>query len=114
LEASRRAALALTQKLKDDDRFVVPFDPELDIVVWARRAPSASASSILAQQIFDDAANQQLHFALIHLPVSFFCERWPELQPDQEDILCLRSVLMKPEHESWVERIYEILSRVSR
>jgi tyrosine decarboxylase/aspartate 1-decarboxylase len=114
LEASRRAALALTQKLNDDDRFVVPFDPELDIVVWARRAPSASASSILAQRIFDDAANQQLHLALIHLPVSFFRERWPELQPDQEDILCLRSVLMKPEHESWVERIYEILSRVSR
>jgi tyrosine decarboxylase/aspartate 1-decarboxylase len=114
LECSRRAALALTQKLKHDDRFVVPFDPELDIVVWACRASSASASSALAQQIFDDAAKQQLHLALIHLPVSFFRERWPELQSDQEDILCLRSVLMKPEHESWVERIYEILSRVSR
>jgi tyrosine decarboxylase/aspartate 1-decarboxylase len=114
LESSRRAALALTQKLKHDDRFVVPFDPELDIVVWARRASSASASSASAQQIFDDAAKQQLHLALIHLPVSFFRERWPELQSDQEDILCLRSVLMKPEHESWVERIYEILSQVSR
>jgi tyrosine decarboxylase/aspartate 1-decarboxylase len=113
LESSRRAALAFTQKLKNDNRFVVPFDPELDIVVWACRAPGASASSALAQQIFDDAAKQQLHLALIHLPVSFFRETWPELQTDQDDILCLRSVLMKPEHESWVDRIYEILTSVA-
>jgi tyrosine decarboxylase / aspartate 1-decarboxylase len=113
LESSRRAALAFTQKLKNDNRFVVPFDPELDIVVWACRAPSASASSALAQQIFDDAAKQQLHLALIHLPVSFFRETWPELQTDQDDILCLRSVLMKPEHESWVDRIYEILTQTT-
>jgi glutamate/tyrosine decarboxylase-like PLP-dependent enzyme len=112
LESSRRAALALTQRLRQDNRFVVPFDPELDIVVWACRAPSASVSSALAQKIFDEAAKRHLHLALIRLPVSFFRGSWPELKADQEDILCLRSVLMKPEHESWVERIYEILSEV--
>ncbi|HMF79493.1 MAG TPA: aminotransferase class I/II-fold pyridoxal phosphate-dependent enzyme [Bryobacteraceae bacterium] len=113
LESSRRAALALAQRLKADERFVLPFDPELDIVVWARRAASASAASALAQQIFNEAAKQQLHLALIHLPVSFFRERWPELQADTDDILCLRSVLMKAEHEAWVGRIYNILSGLS-
>lgn len=114
LEASRRAALALAKKLKEDKRFVVPFEPELDIVVWARRAPSAAAASAWAQQIFEEAAKEQLHLALIHLPVSFFRENWPELAADgEEDVLCLRSVLMKPEHESWVERICEILNRIS-
>ncbi len=92
---------------------MVPFDPELDIVVWARRAPSTSAASALAQEIFDQAAKQQLHLALIHLPLSFFRESWPEVRVDSEDILCLRSVLMKPEHELWIDRIYEILDRVS-
>jgi tyrosine decarboxylase / aspartate 1-decarboxylase len=110
LEASRRAALAFTRRLRTDDRFVVPFDAELDIVVWARRARSASAASAQAQRIFDEAAKRQLHLALIHLPVSFFRHSWPELEADQEEVLCLRSVLMKPEHEAWMDRIYEILS----
>jgi glutamate/tyrosine decarboxylase-like PLP-dependent enzyme len=113
LESSRRAALALAKKLREDDRFVVPFDPELDIVVWAHRAASASAASALAQQTFDRAAEQHLHLALIRLPVSFFQEAWHGLNADQENILCLRSVLMKPEHEVWIERIYEILSRAA-
>ncbi|QOY86691.1 pyridoxal phosphate-dependent decarboxylase family protein [Paludibaculum fermentans] len=109
LEASRRAALTFAARLKDDPRFVVPFDPELDIIVWAPRAPSASESSGLSQRIFDLAAEQQLHLALIHLPVSIFRAAWPDLQADQPTIVCLRSVLMKPEHESWLDRIYAIL-----
>lgn len=110
LESSRRAALAFTQRLRADDRFVVPFDPELDIVVWARRVESASAASAAAQRIFEEAAKRQLHLALIHLPVAFFRHSWPDLQIDQEEIVCLRSVLMKAEHEAWVPRIYEALS----
>ncbi len=109
LEASRRAALTFAARLKDDPRFVVPFDPELDIVVWAPHAASASESSGLSQMIFDLAAELQLHLALIHLPVSIFRAAWPDLQADQATIVCLRSVLMKPEHESWLNRIYAIL-----
>lgn len=109
LEASRRAALAFAARLSADPRFVVPFEPELDIVVWAARASSASAASQRAQRIFNQAAERHLHLALIHLPVSIFQDTWPGLAADQGTILCLRSVLMKPEHESWLDRIYEIL-----
>lgn len=113
LEASRRAALAFASRLQADPRFVVPFEPELDIVVWAPRAESASQASALSQRIFDLAAEQQLHLALIHLPTQIFRSAWPELQEDQPSILCLRSVLMKPEHEAWLDRIYRILSAVA-
>ncbi|MGC4056157.1 MAG: pyridoxal-dependent decarboxylase [Paludibaculum sp.] len=109
LESSRRAALAFAARLKADPRFQVPFDPELDIVVWAPRAATASRSSALSQRIFDLAAERQLHLALIHLPASIFQSTWPELLADQPTIVCLRSVLMKPEHEAWLDRIYEIL-----
>ena len=30
---------------------------------------------------------------------------------DRETVTCLRSVLMKPEHFDWVERIWELLSK---
>ncbi|MDP9170086.1 MAG: aspartate aminotransferase family protein, partial [Acidobacteriota bacterium] len=85
--------------------------PELDIVVWAPRARSASAASAASQWIFGQAAKQQLNLALIQLPVSSFAAAWPQLEKDQEQILCLRSVLMKPEHEAWVPEIVQRLNR---
>jgi tyrosine decarboxylase / aspartate 1-decarboxylase len=110
LEACRAAAVAFAARLAGDRRSIVPFPPELDIVVWAPRAESASASSRLSQRIFEQAAQRQLHLALAQLPVNFFHAAWPELHADQDHILCLRSVLMKPEHQAWVERIVEILA----
>lgn len=109
LSSSRRAALKLASLLKADRRFVVPFEPELDIVVWAPRARSASASSAASQWIFDEAARHQLHLALTRLPASFYAAAWPELDRDQEFVLSLRSVLMKPEHEAWVDEIMDRL-----
>jgi glutamate/tyrosine decarboxylase-like PLP-dependent enzyme len=114
LSASRRAALEMTARLKADPRFFVPLDPELDIVVWAPRAVSASAVSAESQRIFDAGARRDLHLALIQLPLAFFAEGWPEGWPeliaDRDSVLCLRSVLMKPEHERWIDGIMERLS----
>jgi len=31
------------------------------------------------------------------------------MQRDRDTIICLRSVLMKPEHRAWVDRIWSIL-----
>jgi glutamate/tyrosine decarboxylase-like PLP-dependent enzyme len=112
LSASRRAALLLADRLKADRRFVVPFEPELDIVVWAPRARSASAASAASQWIFDEAAKRQLHLALTRLPTSFYADAWPELERDEEFVLSLRSVLMKPEHEVWMDEIVERLRSV--
>src|SRR5262249_33122992 len=59
LEAGREAALALHEALASDPRlaarFVPLLEPELDIVVWAVRAPSTSASSAAARKIFETA-----------------------------------------------------------
>jgi hypothetical protein len=32
------------------------------------------------------------------------------MKRDRETLVCLRSVLMKPEHFDWVDRIWELLS----
>jgi tyrosine decarboxylase / aspartate 1-decarboxylase len=113
LEASRGAAVRFARRLADDGRWLVPSAPELDIVVWAPRAASASEISKSSQRIFDAAAKQSLHLALIRLPVRFFAGHQSEFQSDCETVLCLRSVLMKPEHLDWLDRIWAILSRVA-
>jgi len=109
LDASLRAARKLWQKLDASERFTPLCEPELDIVVYAVNAATASAASQEARDIFDAAAQQGLHLALIELPIEFARKYVPMIEPDVESIVCLRSVLMKPEHEDWIDRITELL-----
>lgn len=113
LGCSRAAALALHEKLRADRRFLSAFPPELDIVVWAPRAGKVSQASALARAIFSEAARRQLHLALAHLPVEFFDLAAANMERDAESITCLRSVLMKPEHLPWLDRIWEILDQAT-
>src|SRR5262249_43476669 len=112
LDLCRGAALALYEKLRSDDRWLTCFAPELDIVVWAPRAARVSQASELARRLFTKAAGQNLHLALASLPVHFFDLQTAGIESDSDTITCLRSVLMKPEHFDWVERIWQILDRV--
>ncbi len=104
LEAGREAARGLHARLSADRRFVTAPPPELDIVVWAVRAPRVSEASTLARRIFEEAARRDLHLALAELPARFFDLRG--IEPDRENVTCLRSVLMKPEHREWLDRIW--------
>ncbi len=111
LELGRKAALKLFEKLRADPRFVTAFPPELDIVVFAPRAESISETSALSRRIFESAARHELHLAVAELPVSFWKENLGAMNRDRETVTCLRSVLMKPEHLDWVERIWELLCK---
>jgi len=112
LSDCRAAALALHERLGQDDRFVTGGPPELDILVWAPRAGRVSDASNLSRRVFAQAAQRQLHLALASLPVHLFDVR--DIERDRDTIICLRSVLMKPEHREWVERIWGILDEATR
>ncbi len=109
LAAGRRAAVELDRRLREDARFVTPAagGPELDIVVWALRAGIREAST-LAQNVFDVCAERDLHLALVQLPVRWFSASDSGAN-EQAMVTCLRSVLMKPEHEVWLPRIWREL-----
>jgi tyrosine decarboxylase/aspartate 1-decarboxylase len=109
LERGREAALALYEKLRASDAFVTAFAPELDIVVFAPRAGSLSESSTLSRKIFAASAERGLHLALAELPVAFFADLGTGVKRDRETLTALRSVLMKPEHLEWVDRIWQIV-----
>jgi tyrosine decarboxylase / aspartate 1-decarboxylase len=113
LAAGRLAAQALYAKLCSDGRFVPAFEPELDIVVWAVRAETVSEASEHARRVFAEAAGRQLHLALAELPVEFFDLDAVGMQRDRETITVLRSVLMKPEHASWIDRLWTILDEAT-
>jgi glutamate/tyrosine decarboxylase-like PLP-dependent enzyme len=107
LAEGRRAAVELDRRLRSDERFVALSGggPELDIVVWALRAADLRIASVQAQRVFDACARRGLHLALVQLPGSWFGRA-----ESGEHMTCLRSVLMKPEHEAWLDRIWEKLS----
>jgi tyrosine decarboxylase / aspartate 1-decarboxylase len=113
LERSREAALALFREIEESRDFLSAFAPELDIVIFAPRSATAKESSGLARRIFAAAARRGLHLALAELPAKFWTETRGDMKLDHETVTCLRSVLMKPEHLDWVERIWERLQGAS-
>jgi tyrosine decarboxylase/aspartate 1-decarboxylase len=114
LECGTKAARALFEKLRADARFVTAFAPELDILVFAPRGASVSEASRLTRSIFEAAAKHELHLAVAELPVQFWQENLGAMKRDRETLTCLRSVLMKPEHLDWVERIWDLLSESTK
>jgi glutamate/tyrosine decarboxylase-like PLP-dependent enzyme len=109
LDASLRAARRLHAWLQNSERFTALLPPELDIVVYALNATTASAASQRAREVFDTAAQNELHLALIELPATFMRHHAPDIDYDMDTMVCLRSVLMKPEHEDWLDRITALL-----
>jgi tyrosine decarboxylase/aspartate 1-decarboxylase len=110
LERSRHAAESLFARIESDSRFICGPSPQLDILVWAVKSATVEESSRRAQEIFDRAAQNHLHVALVQLPIAFFgAERWTSAS-ESAKVTCLRSVLMKPEHDDWIDEIWQRLS----
>jgi glutamate/tyrosine decarboxylase-like PLP-dependent enzyme len=115
LVRGRSAALDLDWRLRQDKsgcfQPLAAGAPELDIVVWKMNAKTSELSSELAQKIFSACAARDLHLALVQLPIAWFePASGSESAIATETVTCLRSVLMKPEHEAWMDRIWERLT----
>ncbi|MGO9325254.1 MAG: pyridoxal phosphate-dependent decarboxylase family protein [Terracidiphilus sp.] len=111
LAKGRRAAVELDRRLRGDARFdaLAGGGPELDIVVWALHAADLRKASEQSRSVFDACAQRGLHLALVQLPRSWFGPR-DGAKNEMGTVTCLRSVLMKPEHEAWTGEIWERLS----
>jgi len=109
LDSCLTAARDLHARLSAGKSFTPLMVPELDIVVYAVNAATTSIASEHARSVFDKAADMDLHLALIDLPMSLAGQWLPEIEADTASITCLRSVLMKPEHEDWTGEIIRLL-----
>jgi tyrosine decarboxylase/aspartate 1-decarboxylase len=109
LESCREAALDLQDRLENDPRYLTAVPPDLDIVIFAPLAETASEVSSLSRRFFAAAAEHDLHLALADFPATLLEPYWFGVDFDEPTVTCLRSVLMKPEHRDWVDAIWKIL-----
>jgi glutamate/tyrosine decarboxylase-like PLP-dependent enzyme len=108
LTAAHANARRFADRLRSEGRWIVPFAPDLDIVVWAcgGSALRASTVSTRSRYLFHEARARDLHLALATLPVAWF----PEIDDDaQGSVTVLRSCLMRSEHGAWFDRIFSLL-----
>ena len=109
LDDCLRAARGFWTRLANGDFFSPLMQPELDIVAYTVNAPDTATASERARQLFAKAADHDLHLAMMELPVDLVRDYAPKIRANSETITCLRSVLMKPEHCDWLDRIVDIL-----
>jgi len=113
LDDCRRAAVRLGDKITASPNFMLSLIPELDIVVWAPIGETASAVSTRSVRIFNALAERGIHLAVARLPREIFGHAWSHVRWDQDQVTCLRSCLMKPEHLDWVDTIWERVQEVA-
>jgi glutamate/tyrosine decarboxylase-like PLP-dependent enzyme len=113
-----RAARAWADLLDASDELCLYQPPELDIVAyWPRPArPSVAAvdaaSAALLQAAMRDPS--PVYLSTLRLGADRLRHRDPALAADAPEARVLRSVLMKPEHEAWVDRLHQEVVRIAR
>lgn len=110
INKSHSAAAKLYHKISADKRFIALQQPEIDIVIWAEKKASVSEINRSSKEIFEKAAEKNLHLALLNYPVRLLPKHWSGITRDEDYVTCLRSCLLKPEHEEWVEEIWKIVT----
>lgn len=109
LKKCRNAANELYKKLLGSDEFLPIVAPETDIVAWTIAGASTSEMSKKAQSFFTKAEKNHLYLSLYKYPTSKFED--VDFKIDSEFLICLRSSLMKPEHEAWLDEIWSRLQQ---
>jgi len=117
LAACRRAALAWAGLIEASGRLVLYQRPELDIVCYFARPPGGRLSGI------DDASVSMLATGMRRDPPVFLstlrvtsaamARRHPGIGADRDGARILRSVLMKPEAESYLPELHARVERLA-
>ena len=112
LQRSLLVARELHRRLTADSRFLTLMPPDLDIVVWARGAATATDISAASRQLFDAAAELDLHLALVQVDATLAARYWPGVvNPGDGPVTCLRCCLMKPDHADRLDDLWDVLVR---
>jgi glutamate/tyrosine decarboxylase-like PLP-dependent enzyme len=115
LAACLRAARRWAEHIEDTDALTLLTPPETDIVAYAPvpDSPTLSALHDASRRLFDRAMNAEdpVFPSLYRLPAETLTSLLPNLEPDREEAAVLRSVLMKPEHETHADALVDRLAR---
>ncbi len=112
LAAGLRAARDWYDRLGHSDLLLPYTPPELDIVTFFPRTSSDTVSAVdeASRKLFARTMADEEHpvfLSVLKIPAEKLCSRHSRLQPDVVAAGILRSVLMKPEHESWTPYLHK-------
>jgi len=116
LAAGRRAALDWAARLVASDSLELYQQPELDIVCYFPAAASMSAIDAASARVLHAGMtdpNEPVFVSTLRVTADALGRRHPGIAMDQDGARILRSVLMKPEHETYVPRLHDRLERLA-
>jgi glutamate/tyrosine decarboxylase-like PLP-dependent enzyme len=117
LAAGRRAALDLASRVAASGSLELYQPPELDIVCYFPAAAAMSAIDARSAQMLQAGMydpDDPVFVSTLRVTADALARRHPGIAADVDGARILRSVLMKPEHESYVPRLHERLERLAR
>ncbi len=108
LRPGLRAARRWAELVADSEHLDVYQTPQLDIVSLLPRAARFSEVDARSQRIMHDLMEDDdpIFLATFSVTGGALTSRRPEIDPDQPSGRILRSVLMKPEHEGYVDTLH--------
>ncbi|HEX6674928.1 MAG TPA: aminotransferase class I/II-fold pyridoxal phosphate-dependent enzyme [Actinomycetes bacterium] len=118
LAAGLRAARAWAARLAGSEELGLYTEPQLDIVTFWPRTPERSlaavdaASAALLRAAMTDPS--PVYLSTLRVTAERLRRRDPTLAADAPAARILRSVLMKPEHELYVEDLHAAVTRFAR
>jgi glutamate/tyrosine decarboxylase-like PLP-dependent enzyme len=116
LRACRQGALTLADRLRQSERLQLHLEPMLDIVTyWPRRARMSEvdgASAAMLHRGMEDAEDP-IFLSTLRVDADAFAALHPGVERDTDSVRVLRSVLMKPEHEAWIDPLHERLEMLA-
>lgn len=112
LSASRRAALRWADLIERSPSLRLYQRPELDIVTYfpTTRQPTLSAVDVASNRLLRDgmtAAEEPVFLSVVRADAEAFGRRHPDLVHDAENAHVLRSVLIKPEAEAYLDHLHD-------
>jgi glutamate/tyrosine decarboxylase-like PLP-dependent enzyme len=117
--ATHRAARRWADAIETADALTLFSRPETDIVTYFPRPaePTLSALDRASQALFDAAMNDPddpVFTSVLRLPADAITTLHPELEADRDAAAVVRSVVMKPEHETYADDLVATLDAHAR
>ncbi len=110
---TRSAALHFSSKINSLPGWKLYREPDLDIVAYFKEPDQKSISKLnrINKQVFrrgmETDADKGYHLSLFKVPARQFIQNFPGYELDAPKAVILRSVLMKEEHEEFVDELIE-------
>ena len=116
LAAGVRAARAWADLIRESEALTLFREPELDIVTFFPTRARASEIDAASAHVLEAgmADPDPVYLSTLRIDAPAFAALHPDVEMDADGVRVLRSVLMKPEHESHVPWLHQRVTAISR